>query len=529
MATRLEKALINSFAGGLNVYSNATQVKDDESPDLMNVEFSGIGSVRKRRGYTKLTTSEVSAGDKIQGIFSYKTSSANEILYISDGVLYKYDGSGGSTAVTGGTFSTTAMINAAQVGDRLYFYDGVTALSYYNGTSISTTGVTAAPTYATNGIYFNRRQYINNNSQRDRVYYSKALTSAGASTDTGDFTSGTDAGFFGFGMGFEVVGFARLSNSLYVFCRKGIFRIDPVVSSGTLDHNSTVISNSLGCRAARSIDNVENDIYFLDSTIFSLGEVQNFISLRTTNISARISKIFQGMSQQDIDNAAGIYYSEEEVYLLAINTLGGGYNDTVIGYSLPYKAWFKWDGFRVNHWLEFISSDNVKFLYFGSDDASSSYIYRAFNTVNDDGAAIDAYYFTKEFDMKQFDIEKLFQFWSVQFGGVYGDITVDFLVDGVIQDSITLSSGNSFNFADGWGSLPWGVFPWGLDFNSPEASASDPGLNNDWRYHDLGGLEGTTFQFKFSNNNIDQSFEIKQATVAHLKFGPYKRQPEREV
>lgn len=531
MASKLKSFLIKSFAGGLNVYSNATQVDDSESPDLMNVDFSGIGSIRKRMGYQKLTETEPDSGDRIQGIFSYKTSSVNEILYVANGVLYKYDGAGGSDTISGGTFSTSANVNAAQVGDRLYFYDGVTALSYYNGTTISTTGVASAPTYPDQGIFYNKRQYINSNANKDRVYYSKPLSSTGASTDTGSFDSGaTTAGFFGFGTGYEVVGFARLSNYLYVFCKNAIFRIEPVVSAGTItDHTSIQISGSVGCRAPRSIDNVGNDVYFLDSTIYSLGEIANFLSLRTTNVSAKVSRIFENMTQSQISRAAAINYTEKEVYMIAIETAGLGYNDTILGFSLPYKSWFRWDSMKVNCWLEYVDSSNMKHLYFGSDDDSDAYVFEAYSGTDDDGAAIDAYYYTKEFDIKEFDVEKLFQMWSIQFGGVYGEVTVDFLVEGVVVDSITLTSGVSTSDADGWGSLAMGTFPMGLDYNSDDVAVVDSGLNNDWRRHDLNGQEGTTFQFKFSNASVGQGFEIKQAIVRYLDFNPYKIDTTREV
>lgn len=531
MASKLKGLLVDSFAGGLNVYSNATQVEDSESPDLMNVDFSGIGSVRKRRGFQKLTETEVSTGDRVQGPYSYVTSSVNEILYISDGVLDKYDGAGGSSSVSGGTFSSSADINVAQIGERLYFFDGATALSFYDGTNIATTGIASAPTYPTQGIFFNKRLYINSNANKDRVYYGEPLDPNGLATNTGDFFSDTDGGFFGFGTGYEVVGFARQSSFLYIFCKGAIFRVEPVVSSGTLDHTAVQISNSIGCRAPRSIDNVGNDIYFLDSTIYSLGEIANFLSLRTTNVSAKIANIFANMTQADISKAAAIYSTEHEAYLLALKVGTDDFNDRVVGFSLPYKSWFLWDSLHVNHWLEFIASDDVKHLYFASDDAAASYVYEAYQTSNDDGAAIDAYYFTKEFDSKTFDTEKIYQMWSVQFGGVYGEITIDFYVDGSLVDTATLTSGSTSAFADAWGSLPFGTFPFGLEYNSPDVSVDDPGLNNDWRRHDLDGQEGTTFQFKFSNANVSQSFEIKQALVRYIDFSdkPYKVNAEREV
>lgn len=533
MASKVKVAQIKSLSGSINTYLNATQVGDDETPDALNIIPIGLTAVTGRQGYTKFTTTLIASGFKGQGIFTYITDTVREILYVVNGVLYKYN-AGSSTQITGGTFSTTANVKGAQVGSRLYLVDGVTALQYYDGTNIVTTGIASAPTKIKQVIFYNKRLYCNSDDNKDRVYFGGALTSTGAATDTGNFSSGTPSwgGFLGYGQGKEVVGFSKIGASLYVFLKSSISRLDPVANTGVsnaLDHTSVSISESIGCLSAQSIDNVDNDVFFLNHTVYSLGEVGTYNSLRTRNVSAKVRSFFESASQTAVANAAAIYDDMNELYLISIQDVQS-YKDTIIGYSVPYKAWFKWTGINSNSFVSFIDSDSVSHIYFISDNSAASYVYELFQGLNDDGAAIDKYHKTKEFDLGVFNIEKIFQFWNAQFGGTYGTVTIDLYVDGAIVDTISFASGSSSNTADGIGTGVIGKFLIGKEGNFTEVSASGTTISNDWRWHTLtSSPNGTTFQIKISNNTVNENFEIKQYSVGYIELPLYKRASTREV
>lgn len=534
MASKVKVFQIKSVAGSINTYLNATQVGNDETPDALNTIPIGLTATRGRQGYIKLTTSLVASGYKGQGIFTYITDTVRQVLYVVNGVLYKYNGSGGSTQITGGTFSTTNNVRAAQLGTRLYLVDGVTALQYYDGTDIVTTGINSAPTKIKQVIAYNKRLYCNTDDNKDRIYYGGALGSDGTATNTGDFRSASPsyAGFFGFGGGREVVSFGKTGSSLYTFLKDAIKRIDPVASTGVssaLDHTSTDISNSIGCLAASSVDNVDNDIFFLNSTVYSLGEVGTYTSLRTRNVGAKVRSFFEAANQSSLASASAIYDDMHEMYLVSIRD-AQTYKDTVIGYSVPYKAWFKWTGINANSFVTFIDSSDIQHLYFISDNSAASYVYELFQGVNDDGAAINKYHKTKEFDMGLFNIEKIFQFWNAQFGGVYGTVAIDMYVDGALADTISFSSGSSSNTADGIGTGVFATFPIGKEGNFTEVDSSGTTISNDWRWHTLtSSPNGTTFQLVIRNNTVNENFEIKQYSVGYLELPLYKRSSLREV
>ena len=532
MGSKIKEARIESFVGGINTYASPTQVKDNESPDMLNCVFSGLTGISKRQGYTKLTTSPVNGTNKIQGIFSYITNSVREILYVSGGNLYRYNNLGSSTLITGGSFDSSANVNAAQIGDRLYLVDGVSNLQYYNGSSLLTTGVNLAPSAISQVIKYNNRLYCTTNTYKDRIYFGGSIGSDGTATNTGNFDSASPSygGFFSFGLGKEVVGFAKMNTVMYVFLKDSIHQISPVANTGSssaLDHSESTISNSIGCRSSRSIENVENDIFFIDNTVYSLGEVRNYVAIRTTNVSGKVQKLFSNLLQSAVSDITSIYYDKEEMFLVSVQTSGSS-NDHIIGYHLPYKAWFYWDGFKVNSFLDYIDSNSVKHLYFGSDD--SSYIYEMFQGLLDDGLAVSAYYKTKQFDLTKFNIEKIFQSIAIQFGGTYGVVTIKFYVDGVLAETFSVSSGTNVGTSDGWGTLPIGTFLFGLEGSYTEASTSSDTIANDWRWHNFTtSPNGTTFQIEFSNNNPDESFEIRQTSVGFLELSYYKRNSAREI
>lgn len=533
MATKIKEALIESNVGGINVYAHPSQVKDNESPDMLNCVFSSISTVGTRQGYTKLTTSEIATGHKGQGTFIYTTATSKERLYVSNGVLYKYNGSGGSTQITGGTFSTTANVNACQLGDRLYFADGVTALCYYDGSNIVTTGINSAPTKVKQLIKYNNRLYCNSDDNRDRVYYGGALGSDGTATNTGDFrsTSPAYAGYLGFGLGRIVTSFAKKDSSLYTFFEDCIYKIDPVSSTGVssaLDHSNVLISNTYGTRSPRSVENVGNDIGFLDSQYIFLGEVAQYVTIRTKTVSGPVDQLFKNLASTSISNVAAIYYDSEELLLIAVQ-VGTSCNDHIIGYAVPYKAWFYWDGIKANSFIDYVHTDNTKHLYFISDDSAASYVYELFSGTNDDGTAINAYYKTKEFDLDKFSVTKRFKYWNALFGGVYGTTTVNFYVDGALNDTISFASGNNEQTSDGMGTLPMGTFPMGLE-GSFEVVSSSTSISNDWRWHKFATRPtGTTFQLEFANSTLNESFQVVKESVGYLEFPATKRPASRKV
>ena len=104
-----------------------------------------------------------------------------------------------------------------------------------------------------------------------------------------------------------------------------------------LDHSNTMISNSLGTRSPRSIENIENDIGFMDSQYYFLGEVANYTTVRTSNISSRVKSLFDAVTQANVADVAAIYYDKEQKLLISIQV---GEQHNQLSAMHPYKAGF---------------------------------------------------------------------------------------------------------------------------------------------------------------------------------------------
>jgi hypothetical protein len=515
MAAKVKEFIIDNLVGGYNAYVNKTQVRDNESPDMINMDFVGESAIKTRQGFIKYTSSEIVSDHKPTGIFTYDTGASIEVVYSCNTSFYK--GSGG-TNISGITYTADLDTNACQVGDRLYIANGTDDLSYYDGTNTVTTGIASAPADPKFCVFWNKRLYTNDETNPDRVYFGGAMAADGTVANTGNFGSGSPSygGYFGFGKGKKVTGFAKFGSAyLYVFLEDAIYRISPTSGTGTssaLDHTIELVTNSYGAVSHRSIDQVENDIFFLaHDGIYSLGEQPNYVSLRTKELSARVKTLIDSVSASDLKRAAAHYYKHR--YYLSITT--GSYNDRVLVYDTRYQSWTYWDGYKAGAWAVAKDGDDGLHLYFTSDDSSASYIYEAEQGTNDDGSAISWHFYTKCYNQDDFARAKIYQKGRVLFGNVYGVVDIDVVID---ETEITkqMSVGESSTYSDGWGSLPMGTFPLGLDYNTPDGTTYED-LTNDHRFFDI-DQQGNSIQLKFSGSTLDEACQIEQFQIKYLEL-----------
>jgi hypothetical protein len=142
------------FTGGINFRADQFQLKENESPGMLNVEIDPRGGVFSRAGYqTKHTTAVVSSGAvwKPKGLFNYQYPSAPQILLTTgksgatDGKIYRSTG-GNFTKIAADAFNdvnvkSTNGASITQWEDSVYFAIGKTATYMYSWT--------AGDTYAT--------------------------------------------------------------------------------------------------------------------------------------------------------------------------------------------------------------------------------------------------------------------------------------------------------------------------------------------------------------------------------------------
>lgn len=124
----------NDFSGGLNTVTSNDNLRDNEFPELNNVDLAERGSVKRRGGFVRHLTSPRPEGDSAQGYFRYYKEAGNyEDILAIEGYLYR---NGVHLPIMGlEQFQTYRPIEAVQFRDKMYFatgtrlvtYDGVTA------------------------------------------------------------------------------------------------------------------------------------------------------------------------------------------------------------------------------------------------------------------------------------------------------------------------------------------------------------------------------------------------------------------
>lgn len=158
------------------------------------------------------------------------------------------------------------------------------------------------------------------------------------------------------------------------------------------------------------------------------------------------------------------------------------------------EAWVPWTGLNA---AQFTIYDGN--LYYGSSTATG-FVYQLESGVyNDDGAAINSYFWTKEFSGFKEDVNshKDFRYANLlveKTGNYYMNVShrVDSDTGDGTSQQVDLNPGGSL-----WGVMVWGVDLWG------------GGVAQENIQLDLGTASGKRIQFKFTNQNVaDQRFKV---------------------
>ncbi len=182
------------FTGGLNFRADQFQLRDNESPFVLNLDVDPRGGVFSRAAYRKKHTTQVSGNWKPKGLFNYKDATTPRIMlntgYDSvgptDGKIYQS---------TGGNFSTLQYSSGNDIAvkstngsgmtqwlDTLYFAIGKDASQMYKWNQLDTyavallaSGPTWQPYQAPTGGYMPRGEHVRAHANKLFVANTKEL------------------------------------------------------------------------------------------------------------------------------------------------------------------------------------------------------------------------------------------------------------------------------------------------------------------------------------------------------------------
>lgn len=218
-------------------------------------------------------------------------------------------------------------------------------------------------------------------------------------------------------------------------------------------------------------------------------------------VSNKVEPDMLDVSDADMEEISGYVYENKAYFAVPYLTTATENNRIyVFDFSIsnlskktPY-SWAPWTGLYPAQFAEYSGE-----LYFGDGRAVGFVRQLNTGTYNDDGVAINSYYWTKEFggNPGDFNFHKDFRY-----ANILVDVAGDYLMNVTARTDSDLGSGNTqtIDLDPGgslWGSMDWGLDTWGGGTSQKEVRV------------DLGTLSGKRIQYKFDNQNtVNQRFKV---------------------
>lgn len=503
---RLPIVRVEDFGGGENTFFSAVKIKDTESPNSQNITYTENGLPTKRPGTVEIGSGLVTAGG--QGLAPFYTVSGGRHLVAVDGTGLAYLNGTTWTAITGVTLTAGQAMNFVTARDALYGHNGTDGMVKWTGSGAATQPATGV--IARFGVFYKGRHVISGNSANpSRVYLSD-------SSNSDDFTgSGADTIDIASDDGQKITGLAKLNvnneETLIIFKERSIYQMildssgNPVVD---------LITDANGCVSYRSIALVENDVFYLsnDSSVRTLGYQANFLSiLRTNDVSAKIRDRVGNINSAQFERCAAVYFDKK--YVLAFPEGSGTTNNRMVVYHTLYGAWATWTNLSANALATYYDTTNEGKLYFISDTTAEAFAFDP-TVYTDDGAAIDSFFYTKQYSFDEFDTTKRFPFVDIQFRALTGTVAIEIILDGsVTAKQVTLSA--TFTAEDGLRVFKFRE----AQFRQDNGSTASVVTIDDVRRLKV-NQDAKSIQVKVSNANSGETF-----TLMAVGFGVRSRSP----
>lgn len=504
---------------GLNNLISDNLIKDQEASDLLNIQFTESGVVSKRFGHTAVGTGLSNAP---KGLGSYYYSASTHYLLTIDGTALKYLSGSTWTTISGASFTTGQPTCFTQARGDMYIWNGTDAGRKLSSLTLTAPTTTVSAKFA---IYYGGRQIAAGvSTQPNRLYISNStamddftVTTGGTAPQPQDATEAPGASSFTGTPGYteanvvdvnkndgdKITGLAKYGEALIIFKERSIWQMTFDTSASSI--NIQQVNGSLGAVSHRSIDNVDNDVFFLSRNgIYVLGNEPNYFNaIRTNELSARVHPVIETISPASLENVTAIFSGY--VYRASIPSGGTTTNNKTLTYDKRYTAWSVLSSENANAYSEFIDSSNIKHLYYAADDEAQ--VYEIDTGYSDNGSGINAYWTSRAFDMGDISVYKQFIDIDLIFRQVTGTITVTFITDGdttVKTSTVSNTSDTQYTWAssDGWGDYQWG----GEATTATSTSTGTTTQNVPYRFRL--NKKARTLKIKLSNSTNNENFKL---------------------
>lgn len=526
---------------GLNTLISDNLIDDHEASSLENIMYVESGAPAKAYGYTNVGTG---LSNNPRGLGFYNDSIAgNRYLMTVDGTSLKYLNSTTWTTLSGASFDSAAKINFTQARGSMYIMDGVSAIAKIaTGLTLSRNGHAPKAKFS---IYYNGRHYAAGvDGQPNRLYISKQSDASeftvttggtqpqpdnsndadsggpnvpGATAFSSDSPGNASANIIDINKfdGDKITGLARFQDALIIFKERSIYQL-------TLDSSSppvpTVapVSTTYGCVSHKSIDNVENDVFFLSRNgLYVLGNEPNYFNvIRTNELSARIHPIIETINPTNYTNVSALF--NQYVYYLGIPAGGVTGNNTTLTYDRRYQAFSKLTHIQPESFCVFTDSTNTDNVYFTS--ANSANIYVLTTNYDANGSAISAQWTSKAFDLNNYNIYKRWVDVTILFRQLVGTVTINIYTDnGTLAQTASISSSSSGGL--GTNILGGGDWLGGTVSSGSGGTVSTSSTNIPYRIRL--GIKSRNIKIQISNNRVNETFVVLGVAFRYREYSAF--------
>jgi hypothetical protein len=259
-------ASFRDFSGGINDNTASIALKQNESPDALNVVIDDpIGIVKTRNGL--LTCGSIPSGNTITSTYEYIRSNGIHELILTDNITVytTQDCVIVSTIVTG--LNSAALPYFDTFRDKLWVVNNSTHVITWDGTTatyLDGTGTKPNPSKGQYITHWKEREWIARlNSYPSGVAFSALTDSVGANIDpsvSSQSWPAANAFYIAQDDGSPIYGMKVYKDNMFIFKATGIWRI--IFESV---YNTQVVQavSNVGCKFQDSIVELDNFIYFV--------------------------------------------------------------------------------------------------------------------------------------------------------------------------------------------------------------------------------------------------------------------------
>jgi hypothetical protein len=510
--------------GGLNNLISDNLIEDKEASDLNNIQFVESGAPGKTTGKS-VWGSGLSNNPK--GLATFTSDAGSRFVCTIDGtaLVTTTAASGTWTTVSGVTFTASQETTFTQARSKLFIFNGTDGGAWWDGTTLSRPGTIPSAKFSI--FYQGVHVAAGTSTNTSRLYLSqpddatKFTRAAGTLSDStgvpgATVFSGTTANFIDVQTadGDKITGLAKFKDMLVVFKERAIY-------SMTLDSSGnpviTPLINYLGAVSHRSIDNVDNDVFYLSRLgWFVLGYEANYLNVvRTNELSARVHPDVETINPANLAKVCSIYSPYR--FFSSYPSGGSTTNNKTITYDKRFQAWSKLDIVHANAFTVFVDSTNTQHLLFASDDEAK--VYELDSNYSDNGSAISAYWVSKAFDAGQPDLYKRWIDLTLLFRQISGTISITVYADNnAIVHSSSIPSGS---VDGGIGQATWGGEVFGGNISST-STATDSTATSNVPYRIRINTTSRTLKVKVANANNNETFILLGLSLTYRPYSHFK-------